>query len=253
MVQGKKVLIIATSHDKLGDTGESTGLWMEELAHPYYTFKDHGLEVTVASISGGEVPVDEASLAAPFLTPQVEKFLLDDPAMAQVLESVALADVTDWASYDAVFLPGGHGTCWDFPGNELLIKVIAGFARAGKVVSAVCHGPMGLVDVKDAEGAPIVKGREVTAFSDDEEYAVVKEKVVPFLLEARLKELGASYSKSKEKWGVHAMLDARAPFPLVTGQNPASSGLTAELVVEALGGHRAGGDKNASGCEMRVA
>lgn len=251
MATGKRVLIVSTSHEALGDTGEKTGLWMEELAHPYFTFKDHGLDVTIASIAGGEIPVDEASLGPPFATAEVKKFLLDDTAMAQVLESVPLADVADWAAYDTVFLPGGHGSSWDFPDDPLLIKVVGGLARAGKVVAAVCHGVGGLVNVKDAEGEPIVKGREATGFSDAEEYAVAKEKVVPFLLEDRLRQLGATYSKAKENWGVHALLDARKPFPLVTGQNPASSALAAELVIEALGGHKAGAPKPAA-CEMAV-
>lgn len=286
----KRVLVISTSHEQLGDSGEKTGLWMEEvraeggwragrtqkrarahrgrtrcthkpqeppntnpsqqqLAHPYYIFKAHGCDVTVASVRGGEIPVDEASLNAPFLTPEVERFLLDDDAMKQVLDSTPLAAVADWADYDVVFLPGGHGACWDLAEDEGVRRVVEGLARAGRVVAAVCHGPVGLANARDTSGAPIVAGREVTGFSDAEEFAVAKEKVVPYSLEGRLKELGGHYTTAKDKWAPHALLDPRPPFALVTGQNPASSSRTAELVVEALGLHKKAAAAPAE-CEM---
>lgn len=225
----KKVLMVCTSHDKLGDTNEGTGSWAEEIAAPYTAFKKAGYEVTLASIKGGEVPIDEASLHPPFLTKVAEEFLLDDEAMKLVTESKALADVAD-GDYDAIFLPGGHGTCWDLPDNQTLISVIARLWNAGKIVSAVCHGPVGFVNVKDAAGHPIVQGKKLTGFSDSEERAVHKDKIVPFLTEQRLRELGAHY-ESKADWSEFAIRDGH----LITGQNPGSSAKTAELVVHALG------------------
>ncbi|GLC69319.1 hypothetical protein PLESTF_000815300 [Pleodorina starrii] len=148
------------------------------------------------------------------------------------MESVPLSGVKA-SDYDAVFLPGGHGTCWDFPDNADLISLVSEFVEAGKVVSAVCHGPMGLVNVKGKDGKPLVAGKKVTGFSDAEEYAVVKEKVVPFLLQSKLVELGAEYKCAEQKWEPFAVRDGS----LVTGQNPSSSARVAELVVEALSGN----------------
>lgn len=223
----KKVLILCTSCDKLG--GDPTGCWMEEVVAPYNVFKQHGYDVTVASVAGGEIPFDEASLAPPAATKDVDAFILDDECMKLVTESVPLAGLKA-ADFDAVFLPGGHGVCGDFPDNKELIALVEEIAAAGKVVSAVCHGPMGLVNVKGPDGQPIVAGKKVTGFSDAEEYAVAKEKLVPFLLEAKLRELGGLYEKAAANWAEHAVRDGH----LVTGQNPGSSKRTAELVVEAL-------------------
>ncbi|EFJ45186.1 hypothetical protein VOLCADRAFT_106142 [Volvox carteri f. nagariensis] len=225
----KNILIVCTSCDRLGDTDEPTGCWAEEVVAPYYIWKKHGYNVTIASVKGGEVPMDEASLNPPFLTKEVEEFLLDDAAMKGLMESLPLSQVTA-AGYDAVFLPGGHGTCWDFPDNAELLALLSQFVEANKVVSAVCHGPMGLVNVKGPDGQPLVAGKKATCFSDAEEFAVAKEKLVPFLLETRLKELGAVFQSAPEKWAPFALRDGN----LVTGQNPASSARVAELVVEAL-------------------
>ncbi|GLC42464.1 hypothetical protein PLESTM_001336000 [Pleodorina starrii] len=228
----KNILIVCTSCDKLGDTDEPTGCWAEEVVAPYYVWRKHGYNVTIASVKGGEVPMDDASLNPPFLTKEVEDFLLDDEAVKGVMESVPLSGVKA-SDYDAVFLPGGHGTCWDFPDNADLISLVSEFVEAGKVVSAVCHGPMGLVNVKGKDGKPLVAGKKVTGFSDAEEYAVVKEKVVPFLLQSKLVELGAEYKCAEQKWEPFAVRDGS----LVTGQNPSSSARVAELVVEALSGN----------------
>ncbi|GIL80962.1 hypothetical protein Vretimale_9332 [Volvox reticuliferus] len=225
----KNILIVCTSWDKLGDTKEPTGCWAEEVIAPYYIWKKHGYNVTIASVKGGEVPMDEASLNPPYLTKEVEDFLLDDEAMKGLMDSVPLSDVKG-DDYDAVFLPGGHGTCWDFPDNAELIALLSHFVDYNKVISAVCHGPMGLVNVKGTDGQPLVAGKKVTCFSDAEEVAVAKENVVPFMLETRLKELGALYECGPEKWAPFALRDCN----LVTGQNPASSARVADLVVDAL-------------------
>ena len=222
----KSVLIVCTSADKLETIG--TGCWAEEIAAPYYAFIEAGFSVTVASILGGEVPMDDASLNPPYLTKEAEKFILDDAAMQLVSESKPISSI-DFLAYDAIFLPGGHGTCVDFPTSEPLIKGLAAAYSAGKVVSAVCHGPTGLVNVMDENGQPIVKGKKVTGFSDTEEVAVGKDHLVPFMLEARLKELGGVYSKA-DNWHPYAVIDGN----LVTGQNPQSSKATADLVVKAL-------------------
>ncbi|GFR44827.1 hypothetical protein Agub_g6167, partial [Astrephomene gubernaculifera] len=229
VAMAKNILIVCTSWDKLGDTDEPTGCWAEEVVAPYHVFKRQGYNVVIASIKGGEIPMDDASLNPPYLTKEVEDFLLDDDAMKGVMESLPLSDVRA-ADFDAVFLPGGHGACWDFPDNAALQSLLGEFVAAGKVVAAVCHGPVGLVNIKGPDGQPLVAGKKVTGFSDAEEFAVAKEGVVPFLLEARLRQLGGRYEAAAEKWAPHAVRDGN----LVTGQNPASSAATAQLVVQAL-------------------
>eukprot|EP00887_Chlorella_sp_A99_P004857 scaffold4.g4857.t1 len=188
-----------------------------------------GYQVDVASVKGGEIPFDPASKEGDLATPQARAFLQDKAAREAVRSSLPLAEVHADA-YDAVFLPGGHGVMWDLPGNEALRRLLEEMWAAGKVVSAVCHGPAGLVDARDAGGEPLVKGRAVTGFSNAEEEEVKKAKIVPFLLEARaagapaggacdkLKELGADYSAARP-WAPYALASGR----LVTGQNPASS------------------------------
>lgn len=223
-----KVAIISTSWDKLGDTGKATGSWAEEVMAPFYVFTEAGFEVTVASIKGGEIPFDETSLNPPALTKEAQKFLLDDAAMKHVTESTPLSALQA-ADYDAFFLSGGHGTCWDFSDSEELGALLSQAFQTGKIVSAVCHGPTGLVKAVDKDGVSIVKGRKVTGFTNEEEHTVGLEKVVPFLLEDKLKELGGKYEKT-EKWHVLTVSDGH----LITGQNPGSSIKTAQTVVEAL-------------------
>lgn len=211
-------------------SGESiTGLWAEELAAPVLMFAEKGIDFTIASIKGGEIPFDDTSLNAPYQTPDVEKFLLNDEYMKSVLESVALKDVKP-EEYDAIFLPGGHGTVVDFNKSTELATLVGTMWDAGKVVAAVCHGPNGLVNAKSSSGESILKGKKVTGFSNTEEVAVGKENVVPFLLEDKLKELGGTYEKVAD-WNPHAVRDGQ----LITGQNPQSSTATAKLIVEALG------------------
>lgn len=225
------ILMIVTSHGLLGGTGKSTGVWFEELATPYYALRDAGIQVEIVSIDGGPVPIDPGSLKPEGQNePSVERFLKDAEAMAQVTSSRPLSAVRA-ADYDAVFLPGGHGVMWDLPTSELLARQLSEAWTAGKTLAAVCHGPAGLVNVVDADGRPIVAGRQVSAFTDTEEAAVGLTDTVPFLLETRLRGLGAVIVSGPD-FKPQAVRDGR----LITGQNPASSAAVAELLLEVLKG-----------------
>lgn len=224
-----RILMITTSADRMTPTEEPTGLWLEELTTPVYAFRDAGAAVTIASIRGGPVPVDPRSVKEVGSNDvSVERYLKDDAFKAEVTNTPAFTDI-DPAGYDALFLPGGHGTMFDYPGSEALARLVERFDRDGKVVAAVCHGPAGLVSAKKADGSPYVAGRKVSAFTDSEERAVGLDKTVPFLLESRLKELGALHEGGPD-FKPYAVRDGR----LVTGQNPASAARTAALVMEIL-------------------
>jgi putative intracellular protease/amidase len=224
-----KILIVTTSHARMGDTGKATGLWFEELATPYWAFRDAGADVTIASIAGGPVPIDATSLEGE-IAASVARFRDDARAMAGLQASIAVADL-DPGDFDAVFLPGGHGTMWDLPDNPGLIRLIAAIWAAGKPVAAVCHGPAGLVNVRDAAGRSIVAGRRVSCFTNSEEAAVGLADAVPFLLETRLKALGGRFEAAPD-FAPLAIRDGQ----LVTGQNPASSAAVARLMLDAIGG-----------------
>lgn len=231
-----KVLMVLTSHDRLGDTGRKTGFWLEELAAPYYVFKDAGAEITLASPKGGQPPLDPKSDEPMFQTDLTRRFTADKDANAQLAETVRL-DSVDQADFDTVFYPGGHGPMWDLAEDETSIRLIESFVAAGKTIALVCHAPGVLHRVKNADGSPFVEGRRVTGFTNSEEAAVGLTKVVPFLVEDELVSLGAVYSKVKD-WGVHTVVDGK----LITGQNPASSAEAAEALVAAL---RRAGQKTA--------
>lgn len=220
-----KILILVTSHAVLGDSGTRTGLWLEELAVPYLAFTRAGASVDLASPLGGAVPIDPKSEQEQ--SAEVKAFLADAKAMAAVKASKRLSEVG--SGYDAVFVAGGHGTMWDLPASADVATVLSKAWQQGKVVAAVCHGPAALVNVKDAQGQPIVKGRRFTAFTNEEEAAVGLTKVVPFLLESRLVELGGRFERAP-MWQAHAVRDGK----LVTGQNPASSSAVAAQVLAAL-------------------
>lgn len=226
-----KILFILTSASTMGVSEKPTGLWFEELATPYYAFLNAGASVTLASIEGGAAPIDPRSFKPKGDNEaSVDRFLGDEAASKALAETLALSAI-DISEYDAVFLPGGHGTMWDLPESAELAALIGRAWAQGKVVAAVCHGPAGLVNVRDETGAPLVSGRRVTAFSDSEERAAGLDEAVPFLLESRLRELGGRY-ESIADFQPFAITDGR----LVTGQNPASSALTAKLMLEALNG-----------------
>jgi putative intracellular protease/amidase len=224
-----RILMVATSADRMSPGNEPTGVWLEELTAPYYAFRDAGAEVTIASIKGGEIPVDARSVtAAGKKEPSVERYLQDADLKARVAATPKFTAI-DPSGYDALFLPGGHGTMFDYPESVELARLVERFDREGKIVAAVCHGPAGLVGAKKADGTPFVAGRKVAAFTDAEERAVGLDKAVPFLLETRLKELGAVHDGGPD-FKPHAVQDGR----LITGQNPASAVPAAKLVIEAL-------------------
>lgn len=222
------ILMIATSADRMTN-GDATGVWLEELTSPYYAFTDQGADVTLASMAGGSIPVDQRSVAAEGDNDaSVERYLKDADFQAKVQTTPRFTDI-DVSGFDAVFLPGGHGTMFDYPDSPELAAIIEAFDRSGKIVSAVCHGPAGLVSAKAENGDPFVKGKRVAGFTDSEEYAVGLQDAVPFLLQTRLTELGAAFETAPD-FQAFALRDGN----LITGQNPASAGKTAALVLEAL-------------------
>ncbi|MEO1009117.1 MAG: type 1 glutamine amidotransferase domain-containing protein [Planctomycetota bacterium] len=223
------ILVVLTSHDRLGDTGDPTGFWLEELAAPYFVFRDAGARIVLASPKGGLPPIDPKSQLDEFQTDSTRRFI-DDAAAMEQLRSTQLLDGVDEAGFDAVFFPGGHGPLWDLVENADAIRLVERFWAARKAVGAVCHAPIVFRGAKDAEGNPIVKDKQVTGFSNSEEAAVGLAEVVPLLVEDELVQLGGRYERAADF----------VPFVLrdgllVTGQNPASSAPAAELLLESLG------------------
>jgi len=223
------LLIVLTSHSTLGSTGNPTGFYFEEMATPYWAAIDAGYDVEIASIQGGTPPHDPGSLKNDGENPaSVERFL-KDPASMKKLASTRAVDTLNAQDYLGIFLPGGHGTVWDFPTNSKLSELVAALFNQGKVVGAVCHGPTGLVSAKRLDGQSILKDRIVNSFTDAEEHAVGLENEVPFLLESRIRELGGQF-QGADNFQPHAVRDGN----LVTGQNPASSDQVGILLTEAL-------------------
>ena len=223
-----KVLIVLTSHSQMGDTGHKTGFWVEEFANPYYTLVDQGVDITIATPKGGAAPIDPTSNLPQNATEDTERFNKDEAVQKMVKETIALADI-NFEDYDAVFYPGGHGPLWDLAEDKTSAKLIHDFYAANKPVAFVCHAPAALKHVKDANGEFLVKGKKVTGFTNEEEEVVQLTKVVPFLVEDMLKENGGIYSRGKT-WEAYAVQDGN----LITGQNPASSALVAELLLKML-------------------
>lgn len=223
-----KVLIVLTSHDQLGDTGKKTGFWLEELAAPYYTFKDAGAEIALASPKGGQPPLDPKSNEPDFQTALTRRFEADAEANAQLARTVRLDSVSQ-ADFDTVFYPGGHGPLWDLAEDRDSIALIESFIAADKPVALVCHAPGVLRHVKAANGRPLVEGLQVTGFTNTEEEGVGLTQVVPFLVEDELKANGGHYSKGPD-WGSYVVRDGL----LITGQNPASSTEAAEVLIKQL-------------------
>ncbi|WP_430436681.1 type 1 glutamine amidotransferase domain-containing protein [Oceanibaculum nanhaiense] len=222
-------LFVVTGHTELGDTGRQTGFHFEELSTPYYILRDAGFEVIFASPAGGEVKADPGSLKPHGENVNsVDRFLDDEKAM-QALKSTARTDAIKAAEVSGIYLPGGHGTMWDLPKDTALAKLVGELDAAGKPVSAVCHGPAGLVEAKRPDGTPVVKGRRVNAFTDAEERKVELEDVVPFLLETKLRELGAEFENAG-LFETHVVRDGN----LITGQNPASAKRLGEALRGAL-------------------
>jgi putative intracellular protease/amidase len=222
------ILIILTSHDQLGNTGLKTGFWLEELAAPYYVFKDNGATLTLASPLGGLPPLDPKSNDESAKTDDTRRFEADPAAMAALSQTLVLKDVKA-EDFDAVFYPGGHGPLWDLAEDTSSQKIIADAMTAGKPLAAVCHAPGVFRHVKGADGRSIIVGKNVTGFSNTEEAAVQLTEIVPFLVEDMLQDVGAVYSKTDD-WGVHVVRDGM----LVTGQNPASSAEAARQLLNLL-------------------
>lgn len=223
-----KVLMVLTSHDQLGDTGLKTGFWLEEFAAPYYLFKDAGAEVVLASPAGGQPPLDPKSELPDFQTDMTHRFNADPDARRALANTVKL-DTVNSKDFDAVFYPGGHGPLWDLAESKTSIELIQSFERSGKPIGFVCHAPGVLRHVKAADGAPLVKGRRVTGFTNGEEAAVELTDVVPFLIEDEFQSLGGFYEKGPD-WAPFVIEDGK----LVTGQNPASSEGVAKALVAQL-------------------
>ena len=229
MADAKSVLIVLTSNARLGDTGQDTGFWAEEFAAPYYAFVDAGMTVAVASIKGGEAPIDPGSLSDRGDNPDAVERMLDDDALLETLKTTQSIEDVDAIDFDAAFLAGGHGVMWDFPDAGALSERLAPIWSCGGAIGAVCHGPAGLVNVTLRDGEPLVDGKKLTAFTNAEEDAVGLTDAVPFLLEDRLRERGAHF-KGEDDFQPHVVVDGR----LVTGQNPASSAEAAARLVEVL-------------------
>ncbi|MGD8202552.1 type 1 glutamine amidotransferase domain-containing protein [Pantoea sp. FN0305] len=220
-----KVLIVLTSHDQLGNTGRKTGFWLEELAAPYYAFKEAGADITLASPKGGNPPLDPKSNEPMFQTEITRRFEADADATAQLAGTIRLDSVSQ-ADYDTVFYPGGHGPLWDLAEDAHSIALIESFIAANKPVALVCHAPGVLRHVKTPAGRPLVEGKKVTGFTNSEEEAVGLTNVVPFLVEDELIAKGGIYSKG-EDWSSYVVSDGL----LITGQNPTSSAETAALLI----------------------
>lgn len=225
-----KILIVLTSHDQLGNTGRKTGFWLEELAAPYYVFKDAGAEILLASPKGGQPSLDPKSSESDFQTEATRRFNADAEAKAALAGTVPLSEAA-WEQVDAVFYPGGHGPLWDLAEDKDSISLIENTLAAGKPVALVCHAPGVLRYAKDANDEPLVRGRNVTGFTNSEEEAVGLTEVVPFLVEDELKLKGAKFSRVAD-WQPYAITDGL----LITGQNPASSAAAAKHLLELLAG-----------------
>ncbi len=225
----KKVLIVLTSHDQLGNTGAKTGFWLEEFAAPYYALKDAGVALTLASPLGGQPPIDPKSDDPASQTEATVRFKADAPAQALLASTLKLKDVSA-ADFDAVFYPGGHGPLWDLAEDATSIALIETMLKAGKPVAAVCHAPAVLRHPKGADGKSVVNGKKVTGFTNTEEEAAGLTAVVPFLVEDMLTQNGGVYSKAAD-WHPHVEVDGL----LITGQNPASSEPVAHALLAKLG------------------
>ncbi|MFL6708255.1 MAG: type 1 glutamine amidotransferase domain-containing protein [Massilia sp.] len=222
-----KILLVLTSHDKLGDTGKPTGFWLEEFTAPYYAFTDAGAQVAVISPKGGQPPIDPKSDDPGNQTDTMTRFK-QDPATQKVLANSLKLSSVKADDYDTIFYAGGHGPMWDLSNDKDSIALIEAFYNAGKPVAAVCHGPCVLLKAT-YQGQPLVKGKRVTCFTNDEEEAVGLTKVMPFLVEDELKRLGGHFEKVAN-WEVFTIVDGQ----LVTGQNPASSGPAARELLKLL-------------------
>ena len=223
-----KILMVLTSHSELGNTGKKTGFWLEEFAAPYYVFKDAGADVTLASPKGGQPPLDPKSDEPDSQTEATLRFKSDAVAQSALANTLQLSAVAA-EHYAAVFYPGGHGPLWDLAEDPQSIRLIETMYAAGKPVAAVCHAPGVLRHAKNADGNPLVQGKEVTGFANSEEAAAQLTEIVPFLVQDELAKNGGKYSKGAD-WLPHVVVDGN----LITGQNPASSAPAAAALLRQL-------------------
>jgi putative intracellular protease/amidase len=228
-----RIVMVLTSHDQLGNTGRKTGFWLEEFAAPYFVFRDAGVQLTLASPAGGQPPIDPKSDLPENQTEAMARFKRDAGAQQALSQTVKLADVKA-EDYDSIFYVGGHGPMWDLVDNPVSIALIESFYNAGKPVAAVCHSPAVFHKVT-YQGAPLVKGKRVTGFTNGEEEAVQLTHVVPFLVEDELKRVGGLYEKAAD-WQSFVVVDGR----LLTGQNPASSTSAAQALLKLVAAEKAG-------------
>jgi putative intracellular protease/amidase len=223
-----KILMVLTSHDQLGDTGRKTGFWLEEFAAPYFVFRDAGVDLTLASPKGGQPPLDPKSDEPGNQTAAMARFKQDPAALQALSQTVKLADMKS-EDFDTVFYPGGHGPMWDLAESADSIALLESFYNSGKPIALVCHSP-GVLRHVTYNGAPLVKGKSVTGFTNGEEEAMQLTHVVPFLVEDELLRLGATFEK-RANLQPFFVVDGR----LITGQNPASSTTTAQALMKFLG------------------
>ena len=224
----QKILFVLPSHDQLGNTGQKTGFWLEEFASPYYEFIDNGYDVTIASPKGGRPPVDPKSLQPENQTESTKRFQADKSANEKLDNSLVLKEILS-DDYISLFLPGGHGPMWDLSKDNDLKRIVENFYNKDKIISAVCHGPAGLLQATDKNGYSILKNKRVTGFTNEEEQTVKLDKIVPFSLERRMKELGGNFEKT-ENFKPFVIHDGQ----IITGQNPASAFVAARKVIEIL-------------------
>lgn len=223
-----KILMVLTSHDQLGNTGRKTGFWLEEFAAPYFVFRDAGVHLTLVSPKGGQPPVDPKSDLPENQTPAMARFKKDERAQKELSHTLKLSDMKA-EDFDTVFYPGGHGPMWDLAESPVSIALLESFYNSGKPIALVCHSP-GVLRHATYKGEPLVKGKRVTGFTNGEEAEVQLTKVVPFLVEDELLRLGATFEKLAN-WQPFSVVDGR----LITGQNPASSTVTAQALIKLLG------------------
>jgi putative intracellular protease/amidase len=225
----QKVLMVLTSHSQLGDTGEKTGFWLSELTHPYYAFKKAGYSIDVSSIKGGMAPIDPKSFDEPDDINQ--QFLQDAELMSKVIRTLPLSEI-DPFDYQVVVFSGGWGAMWDFPSNEHVNRVVVTIYENNGIVSAICHGPAALIDIKLSNGEYLVSGKKVSALTNEEEELLGQKHIMPFLLQDKLIERGAEHIYGKP-WKENVVVDGR----LITGQNPASATKVAEKIIQQLNEH----------------
>lgn len=227
-----KILMVLTSHDQLGNTGRKTGFWLEEFAAPYFVFRDAGADLTLASPKGGQPPIDPKSDLPENQTPAMTRFKQDAAAQKELSQTAKLSDVKA-EDFDTIFYSGGHGPMWDLVDNPDSIALIESFYSSGKPVAAVCHSSA-VFHRAMYQGEVLVKGKRVTGFTNGEEADANLTHVVPFLVEDELKRVGGLYEKAAD-WAPFAIVDGR----IVTGQNPASSTVAAEALVNLLAARKA--------------